>query len=1626
MPELTNPAIELLQDLDLAAAEQSQPQHLENLISTLRKSKVSRNPISTIAASKIPAGRLGLDALLKRRKITIPTQPESLPEFEVEKTLDFSLEAGMNHDFNVNKMFTVPAKTLGPFRTIDGTNIYYNFYRNIDDFKVFMGTETKAAFIIPVKLTRILIVNPKIKILTLIKGNVWIRADLLDLTAPNDTYIGLRILSGTFDLGALYPLGSNSVHLPINPMLTIDLKLDNSYVAENQTSIGLDGQHSEFKPTDHLKLKSGRGRLIASEVNGFSINTLGWQNNFTCNDATFSWDPDKKYMCLTLTTEKNQFEISTCESYLYEVRGAAPILRSLWMLQSRVLQQNQSVEVKFNGVLGLDLGKGLESTWDGLKKQDTLISLNASRLMVFNGFLSIYTDTADYDFLRDHLTLWQKSEENAARMELEVRFMNYGMVQILSQSDLGDGVSCYADTEFLIDKPLRAENLPVHPTSKKSLYAKVFSKEGKSILILDSDMLTEDLQQTEVFSNQINFVYDKYQFALENAYFTTTKESGLFLNGKYNEENHIYEGSLLLNFYILNLLPTLPHPYTANRLPIIREREQITGTLKATTKWKTENEITSAEVTFLMDYNFEKFNDQNSNAVGAYAYNRQYPLLRNSFMLFDVSTESDHWGIALSFDNRQVMEKMYSDEVTVTGENSVTINRNYLQAPMGFLRGLTLPQVSWEPVNNITPKQKGINPGDPDIPGPNLGILYQTPNTIPTIFSQSSKEIIRIHPRDYMKQFSINLKNGYSSNLVGKVLFTLPNGKYSITTLYPYKNEVMYNSDHLNFIRPDFKFNNQTYRGGLQFRIAANKSPYPDVPPEMYGTTTQLEALQDQPGISILGKTVTGIFNNVFTPEKSRGVPLTHIDFSGYGASTFSNWKNPAVKFASISQAKFDIVKGRTAHEIVQAVSVIYPWGICVTRTVTFLRNSNAVLFREDSGWVAQSEGLFDFSFSWPGVAQTFKNPYDIYPGMVQGLLNVNNIREDYTDVVTGKYTTSDGDYYLNETTQTVSEHSPGKEVPFEFVAVYFDCNVDLDCMDEHVTGKQFKGYLQIKPQGVPVPAKVLRDLLNKSQYPVSGNIEALISVEKTLQKFKTNAVEMAASYQGDNQSSTIFVASVKGSPILPPDGSWSVVEVEKTSGSVQNLKTGTSVGLVKDGLRPKGNGNPFTLNSTKTLLAHADALKDNPVTFDKTYGFLQNTDTQKLLLKTIEFNKGEVEKYTSDPALLADCFRLMNSKGPFPNIYDAIKIDDAAKTAMNLLPEGVKKVFNYKVPDDFEFDIVGKKVDSFRIYLKYVAIDTKGNNTNNSVIDYVTDSGSLEKWANQMHNITIAVDLAGFKPLMYISGNFSNEKKKDAGVDMGSGPQLKLDKTLQTIYDILVFLNSLDPTQPSEAIKKGLKVAMSNSADSWEYKFKADQEIPLVKFPFDPISYNSPTTPLKLDAFFKLGVYFNQPIKIPNTIDQIKPSVGAYLELGADIRVMCVSLAAATVYAIGRAEVGVVADLSTLPTLYFKFGFGIELAVGLPVVGSVAVTYMVGIDMKINTTELIVGAFIYFRGRVEIFGGIVTITISIEAAGQVQKKIDGGPTNCIARCTFALDISIAFVININFTETWEETRQIS
>ena len=94
----------------------------------------------------------------------------------------------------------------------------------------------------------------------------------------------------------------------------------------------------------------------------------------------------------------------------------------------------------------------------------------------------------------------------------------------------------------------------------------------------------------------------------------------------------------------------------------------------------------------------------------------------------------------------------------------------------------------------------------------------------------------------------------------------------------------------------------------------------------------------------------------------------------------------------------------------------------------------------------------------------------------------------------------------------------------------------------------------------------------------------------------------------------------------------------------------------------------------------------------------------------------------------------------------------------------------------------------------------------------------------------------------------------------------------------------------------------MSNSAESWNYAFHARKEIPLVKFPPGAL-YNNRHDPLKLEAHLALGVYFNEALQVTDDRAQLIPSAGAFLEFGGSLSVMCVSLAAATVYAVGSVD---------------------------------------------------------------------------------------------------------------------------
>ena len=290
-----------------------------------------------------------------------------------------------------------------------------------------------------------------------------------------------------------------------------------------------------------------------------------------------------------------------------------------------------------------------------------------------------------------------------------------------------------------------------------------------------------------------------------------------------------------------------------------------------------------------------------------------------------------------------------------------------------FVRAFTTPIVSWEPVINLTPPEVAEPPAVGKKKDPPVPLNYYPDDGGPTKIVNNSTRLVPIAPIPVCESLVTAYKQE-PGNLTA-AHFTLPFGIRALAFLWkthPRQPE-----------RPSIEFNAPAFsndlKGGLQLRLAAGTGFNEKEGPLFRGFTLQLNNVLNYDGTrtdaTTLGEDVSKIFNREFFLKQEklddqRGVPLTHIDVSGYGASTYSNWTNDGAKFAATSQARFDVLVGRTAHEVIQVRSIVYPWGIHVVRTITLFRVGSGYVYRVDSGWKAESDGVFDFSFKYvPNIA---------------------------------------------------------------------------------------------------------------------------------------------------------------------------------------------------------------------------------------------------------------------------------------------------------------------------------------------------------------------------------------------------------------------------------------------------------------------------------------------------------------------------------------------------------------------------------------------------------------------------------------------------------------------------------
>ncbi|MBN1340687.1 MAG: hypothetical protein JXA03_15265, partial [Bacteroidales bacterium] len=1071
---------------------------------------------------------------------------------------------------------------------------------------------------------------------------------------------------------------------------------------------------------------------------------------------------------------------------------------------------------------------------------------------------------------------------------------------------------------------------------------------------------------------------------------------------------------------------------------------------------------------------------------------------RDLFALLDVSTNADLFGISFDLLTRKDF-RVTSHMDATTGETTssffpVQVDGMDVVSSGANVKAFTVPQISWEPVFNLSPPAP---PPDGPIPGdPAGGFNYYPDDGGPTHILNNSTEKVILAPLP-VTGFLLD-KRDTDSNFKAFSFFTLPFGMKAAALLsenYVYNN-IPRDGGDLNEIKISF---DNDVQSGLQLRMDAGV-PLREGDSKMFmGTTVQINNILDlagnATGNSTLGGSVTSIFNREFFYDtnypfelfKQRGVPVTRMDMSGYGASMFSNWLNTKAAIAETSQAKFDVFVGRCSHEIIQVKSIMYPWAIKVVRTITLFRVSSGYVYRFDSGWRAESDGKFDFRYyiyennpNFPGGTPENPEPqliaverfaeFEIHPGLVKSLYNISNIIE-----------TSEVEPFKQKVTFAKSVDQLGKEIntpkdyDIELQPVYFDADVELegvlsgmvskptsDGEKKLVPSKRILGFVQLGPKGFPLNNTALKLLVTR-QGTIGGPVDCETELVESLQKMRLSHFDFNNSF-GGNGSDPTFCVAARGNVLLPKDGSWTMVKHERANGDVSPVPENLSIPVIRQGKVVK-DGNTVKIDTPPgnvlTRIAEPVELLRQPVSNTVNYGFLQSTDTQKALFLTPSFKKGTKKLLSKTPPLFVDAFRIVNSKGIFPNIgeaedltletlgeailmkkngsfpfntsnlqdlgKDVFELMDIQDTINNVKQQGLQLLHNpeevFDLPTEFELIDLGD--GNFRIYIEYAKKDKDGNIEETGSLDFDINSVA-ESWKSKMNNIGLVIDLAGIKRLMTIRGNWDSENGKEATYPK---PDLKFAPELQPLVDLLEILQSLQEGNYGEAVQNGLKLAMSNKAGTWEYKFEASKEIPVLRFPVPDAVYNDPNTPFKLEAGLKLGAYFNAALKVTTDANELLPSAGGVLGFYARLSVMCVSVSAATVYAIGQANVDIAADTKTGPSLRMKFGFGAQIVVGLPVAGNVSVLFVVGAEIFVASGIVEVSAFLMFQGHAEILGGIVAITIRIEAKGTYSKKAigsGGSRTDMQCQVTFGLDISIAFIINISFTESWQEQRQIA
>jgi hypothetical protein len=878
---------------------------------------------------------------------------------------------------------------------------------------------------------------------TIPAGSVWILSKLLCKDAPAGTYSGLTVSGGTITFNQSLVLTAQKITMPAGCVCSMVLNLKQPVDATvSPDNIGIDAMNANVHLPTQFSFNISESGLQIVNFTDASWELYGSANTFKYDPGQPAvYNPVLNGIYLGCKVTAPTFNVTKCLSPFFKVQGSAPIIDGYWELPVATIDITQTNTALGIGALAVLCGAGLQANWNELKggPVDLLLPL----LSATTGLIGVTDNFARNRYATQHYNLW--SNETTARLStLDLSYSDRFTLFYVSVQDgeelLSTNVSFYA----AIDRPVRVDNSPVELKGTQASLYQVYTPGNKLFFMYDGNLLAQNYPPPP--NTQLTTAPQE-AIALTNALLTITPATGVLIYGNLTGTGTFSQAHMILSFGLYYLLPALPDPYassikfgglrrtvgTVANVPstqVIKQLplSEITSLLTCIVAWPQPGAAPAAPQTADVSFtihpltNSPTFSSQAApqaaiinptavvsapdpqqvwdGAVGQFDYS-------GSAML-DVSTNADLMGV--SFSTMNIQARSADKEYTISPVDNSTeadllqILGMDLSTKGKFIRAFTVPEISWEPTINLSAPAPKTGLQDPP-----LGWLLFGNDGGPTEIFNNSENTVPIAP----VPVSNFIVNSYTQNmsapgpLVTASLFTLPFGMRSLVLMYNGgKFPAGYKPSTLTIQPPAFDITpqgvpNATQKivtGGLQISAQGQFDPtFPTISPSFMGFTLQLRNLLNQAGAplnaSILGPDVEDIFNRQFKPPlvHQTGVPVERIDFSGYGASMFSNWQDPTASIAATSQAKFDVIVGRTALEVIQVKSLVYPWGIRVVRTITMYRTASALIYRVDSGWRAETDGVYDFSYK-DKAGTPMPNPYVFHPGVVKGVFDVKNI----------------------------------------------------------------------------------------------------------------------------------------------------------------------------------------------------------------------------------------------------------------------------------------------------------------------------------------------------------------------------------------------------------------------------------------------------------------------------------------------------------------------------------------------------------------------------------------------------------------------------------------------------------